>query len=66
VAGRAGARLQVHGPTRPAQEKVMAIIDPEDLPFDPARAEFSDGAAAPDSDDEADVDPPEAMHEQGG
>jgi phospholipase D1/2 len=50
VAQRPGARLQIHGPPRPAQQAAMKIIDPEDLPFDPARAHYRDGAALDDDD----------------
>jgi phospholipase D1/2 len=66
LAGQAGARLQIHGPPRPAQQTAMSIIDPEDLPFDPARAQYPDGEAAPDEDDDReDDDSYEAIAEQG-
>jgi phospholipase D1/2 len=67
LAGQAGARLQIHGPPRPAQQTAMSIIDPEDLPFDPARAQYPDGEAAADEDDDGDGDDDsyEAIAEQG-
>jgi hypothetical protein len=45
LAARPGARLRVHGPPTPAQRRVMKLVDPDRLPFDPARATY-DGAAA--------------------
>ena len=65
VAGADGARLKIHGPPRPGQQTAMAMIDPEDLPFDPSRAQFPDGEAEPDEDEDED-DTHEAMSEQGG
>lgn len=50
LAARPGARLRIHGPPSPAQQTAMKIVDPEDLPFDPARAQYVDGAAEEDDD----------------
>jgi phospholipase D1/2 len=47
-------RLRAHGPPSPAQQRVMRIVDPQVLPFDPACAEYPDGPAPPD--DETDME----------
>jgi hypothetical protein len=36
LAAQAGARLAGHGPPTPTQQAVLDLIDPDDLPFDPA------------------------------
>jgi phospholipase D1/2 len=41
IAQRPDARLRVHAPPTPGQKQVMAVVDPEKLPFDPLRAEYS-------------------------
>jgi len=35
VAARPGARLRSHRPPTPAQETILALVDPQSLPFDP-------------------------------
>ncbi|HEY0711261.1 MAG TPA: phospholipase D-like domain-containing protein, partial [Polyangia bacterium] len=51
LASDPNGRLRVIGPPSPAQWKAMGIVDPENLPFDPARAEYPDGPAAADDED---------------
>lgn len=46
-----GTRLQRHGPPTRTQEAVMAVIDPEDLPFDPDTSEPNDSIVDEPSDD---------------
>jgi phosphatidylserine/phosphatidylglycerophosphate/cardiolipin synthase-like enzyme len=42
LAGRPGARLQRHGAPSTAQQVVMQVVDPEDLPFDAETFEADD------------------------
>ena len=51
LADQPAARLQRHGPPTVLQETVMMLVDPEELPFDPDRAEYADGEAADDEED---------------
>jgi len=51
-AARPGARLVVHGPPTDVQKAAMAIIDPEDLPFDPEAPETQDRAGRAEPADE--------------
>lgn len=46
-----GTRLRRHGPPTPTQETVMAVVDPEDLPFDPDTSEPDDSIVDEPSDD---------------
>ncbi len=43
-AARPGARLREHGPPTAVQEAALALVDPEDLPFDPQTPEAQDRA----------------------
>jgi phospholipase D1/2 len=52
LAARPGARLRPHGPPSAGQKAVMNVVDPEQLPFDPMRAQFDDGQADPDNDED--------------
>jgi phosphatidylserine/phosphatidylglycerophosphate/cardiolipin synthase-like enzyme len=52
MAARPGARLAVHGPPTDAQRAAMALIDPEDLPFDPEMPEAQDRAGRAEPADE--------------
>jgi hypothetical protein len=36
LAARPGSRLRAHGPPSQGQKTAMSIVDPKDLPFDPA------------------------------
>ncbi|HEY0705313.1 MAG TPA: phospholipase D-like domain-containing protein [Polyangia bacterium] len=51
LASDPNGRLRVIGPPTPAQQKAMGMVDPENLPFDPQRAEYVDGPAQTDDED---------------
>ena len=53
IAARPGGRLRAHGPPSPGQQRAMKIVDPENLPFDPAKAEYSSNGDDDDDDDSA-------------
>ena len=50
LAARPGGRLRPHGPPTPAQQAVMQVVDPDDLPFDPG---FEEGPGADEPVDES-------------